>query len=478
MKVLLIEPPKLRWEMMGDYVAPPVGLAQVAACLQQHNIDVSILDCNALEMSYDDIASQIRQTKPDIVGATCYTPFFYDSIRSMQFAKKINPEIITVLGGPHVTYTIEETLSNNDCIDFIVRNEGDRVFPELIDAISNNRSLAEVKGIAYRAGDTIIQTPQAPLVDVNQLPIPAYNLLPMQTYRFPVFGDFVSVTASRGCPHQCLFCSEWDFWGARWRPREIEFILEEIELLVKQYHISSIWFGDDCFNVDGDRIEQFCAGIIRRNLKFNWYFQGRADMIVHHQRLLPLMRKTGNRMVQIGIEAATDDELVALNKHLAQNQITQAVALLKKHDIVVQGMMIIGTRNDDPKSIMHKVRTMKWLDVDFPVFTFFTPFPGSKLFSQAKANGWLEIEDYSLYDMAHPIISTEHLSLSRLWYWYAWCYKSYFFDPIKLTKGLFSRNKWKRNSWWRMIDYSLKQIFRSLKRAFSLSKHIKGGVSK
>ena len=478
MNVLLIEPPKLRWEMMGDYVAPPIGLAQVAACLQQHNIDVSILDCNALEIGWGDMDSQIREAKPHVIGATCHTPFFYDSIRTMQLAKKINPKFITVLGGPHVTYTVEETLSNYDCVDFIVRNEGDAVFPQLIHAISNNQPLARVKGIAYREAGKIILTPQAPLVDVNQLPIPAYHLLPMQTYRFPVFGDFVSVTTSRGCAHQCLFCSEWNFWGARWRPRDVKLILEEIDLLINRYQISSIWFGDDCFNVDGDRIEQLCTEILRRNLKFNWYFQGRADMIVRHQRLLPLMRKAGNQMIQIGIEAATDEELVTLNKRLKQNQVKQAVTLLKEYDIVVQGMMIIGTRSDSPKSIMQKVRTMKWLDIDFPVFTFFTPFPGSKLYQEASANGWLETEDYSLYDMAHPIMSTEFLSLPELRHWYAWCYKSYFFDPIKLTKGLFSRNKWKRDSWWRMTDYSVKQIYRSMKRSLSLIKYIKGGTSR
>ena len=169
-------------------------------------------------------------------------------------------------------------------------------------------------------------------------------------------------------------------------------------------------------------------------------------------------------MVQIGIEASTQQELEQLNKKLALDKVAQAVELLRKYAIVSQGLMIVGTRSDSAESIMHKVRYMQSLDVDFPVFTMFTPFPGSDIYQEAKANNWLETEDYSLYDMANPAMSTQHLTRKQLTASFRWCYSAYYANPFRLVRGLVSRNDWKRRVWRHMLKFTLKQIARSLTR--------------
>lgn len=464
MKVLLIEPLKVIWEMMRPCIPVPLGLVQLAAVLEEQKIDVKIIDCTALNISRHDLAEAIREEQPDIVGTTALTSFLYNAVKVAEVAKDVDPRIVTVLGGPHVTYLPEETLRENAAIDIVACGEGERVIIDLVRCIERGGQLSQVKGIGFRSNGSVILTELQPLVDLDELPLPAYHLLPMEKYNFVLLGRFATVIASRGCPHRCTFCSEWRFWGGRWRQRDPKKIGDELELLVRKYKIESIWFGDDCFNVSAEMIRGICDEIKTRNLDFNWFYQGRADLLVEHRDLLPVMRETGNRMVQIGIEAATDRDLEEMNKNLSLDKVAEAVKLLRDHDIVAQGLIIVGTRSDSADSIIQKVRYMQRLDVDFPIFTMFTPFPGSDVYNEAKANNWLESEDYSLYDMSNAVMPTKHLTIKQLMASYRWCYATYYMNIWKLAKGLLSRNDWKRKIWRHMLKFSLKQMVRTWTR--------------
>jgi anaerobic magnesium-protoporphyrin IX monomethyl ester cyclase len=464
MKVLLIEPLKSIWEMMRPCIPVPLGLVQLAAVLEEQKIDVKIIDCTALNMGRRALSEAIQEEQPDIVGTTALTSFLYKAVEVAKVAKNVDPRIITVLGGPHATYLPEETLRKNAAIDIVACGEGERVITDLVSCIERGGQLSQVKGIGFRSDGSVILTEPQPLVDLDELPLPAYHLLPMQKYYFAILGRFATVIASRGCPHRCTFCSEWRFWGGRWRQRDPKKIGDELELLVRKYKIESIWFGDDCFNVSAEMIRGICDEIKTRNLSFNWFYQGRADLLVEHRDLLPVMRETGNRMAQIGIEAATERELEEMNKNLSLDKVAEAIKLLRDHDIVAQGLIIVGTRSDSADSIIQKVRYMQRLDVDFPIFTMFTPFPGSDVYNKAKVNNWLEIEDYSLYDMSNAIMPTKHLTREQLMASYRWCYASYYMNIWKLAKGLLSRNDWKRKIWRHMLKFSLKQMVRTWTR--------------
>jgi anaerobic magnesium-protoporphyrin IX monomethyl ester cyclase len=467
MKVLLIEPPKKPWEMMGDFIAPPIGLAQLAAVLETAGVHVEIVDCNASFLTWQDLERTIADRQPTVVGASAMTTFLPTAARVMQMAKAIDPQIFTVVGGPHVTFMTEETLENHPEIDVIGRGEGEKVIGELVACLAEDGDLTQVPGIAFRRDGQVLQTPPAEAVDVDQLPLPAYHLLPMQTYYFIIFEKFCTVLASRGCPFHCLFCAERGFWGPGWRPRDAEIVGEELELLCRKYDRECVWFGDDCFNVDGEHMGLICEEILRRDLKLNWYYQGRADLLIKHQEYLPLMRRAGNLMVQIGIEANSDEELRSLRKNLTGEQVEEALALLREHGIVCQGMMILGTRQDDANSILRKVDYLKWLDVDFPVFTIYTPFPGTEAYNEAKRKGWLETDDYALYDMAYPIISTEHLSRKQVIGLYNRSFASFYTDPAMMLRGLCSSIPWKREIWRYMLKFAAKLYLRRYVRLFS-----------
>jgi len=464
MHVLLVEPPKIPWEMMGDVAALPLGLAQLAACLEQTDIPVEVLDANALKIGWDGMEAAIARTDPDLIGMTVYTPYVPEVSRAVRVARQAAPQAVIALGGPHVTFTAEETLATMPEVDVVARGEGDQTIVELARSLEEGNNLEGVPGISFRRDGQVVETPVAPLLDPASLPMPAFHLMPMERYYFASLGGpFATVVTSRGCPFRCTFCSEWPFWGGGWRPHDPQQVVEQIDLLVNRYGRKNIWFGDDCFNVNGDHIAAICEGILQRGIDVNWYYQGRADLVVKYKDLLPLMRRAGNRMVQIGIEASNDEQRDALNKQLRTETAEEAVRLLRQHDIVCQAMLIVGLPGDSPRTFEEKVHLVNRLDVDFPVFLVYTLFPGAPDYDKAIAEGWIELPaNYAHHDMAHVLVPTEHMNPRQIYDYTRWAWTTVYLNPIRLARNLLSRNKWRRQNWWGMLVYIAKQTVRSL----------------
>jgi radical SAM superfamily enzyme YgiQ (UPF0313 family) len=464
MRVLLLEPPKIPWEMMGDVVAPPLGLAQLAGCLEEARIPVEILDANALEITWKQLGEAIAQTRPDLVGMTVFTPFVPEIARAASVAREAVPGATIVLGGPHATFTSEETFQTMPEVDLIVRGEGDQIIVDLARALEAGDGLEDVPGISYRRNGDVVENTAPPPLDPALLPNPAFHLMPMERYHFASLGGpFATVVASRGCPFQCTFCSEWPFWGGGWRRHDPEKVVEQIDVLVNRYGRKNIWFGDDCFNVDGRHMSAICEGILERGIDVNWYYQGRADLVVKHKDLLPLMRRAGNRMVQLGIEASNDKQRDELNKQLLTKTVEQAVELLREHDIVCQGMQIIGLPSDTPRTIEQKVGLANRLNVDFPVFLVYTLFPGAPAYAEAIDQGRLDFpRDYARHDMAHVLVPPDKMTPKQVYNYTRWAWTSVYLHPVRLARNMLSRNAWRRQNWGGMLVYIGKQAVRNL----------------
>ena len=464
MRVLLVEPPKTPWEMMGDVVALPLGLAQLAGCLEEAGIPVEVLDANALGTGWQGLGAAIAESHPDLIGITAFTPWMPDVQSAVRVARQAAPQALIALGGPHVTFTAEETLETNPEVDVVARGEGDQIIVDLARAVEAGDGLDAVPGITHRGNGGFVTNPSPSPLDPFSLPNPAFHLMPMERYHFASLGGpFATVVASRGCPHQCSFCSEWPFWRGGWRKHDPERVVDQIDELVNRYERKNIWFGDDCFNVDGDHVAAICEGILERGIDVNWYYQGRADLVVKHKDLLPLMRRAGNRMVQLGIEASNDEQRDAVNKRLSTETVEEAVPLLRQNDVVCQGMLICGLPGDSPRTFDEKVRMVNRLDIDFPVFLIYTLFPGAPDYDRALAEGWIDPpEDYSRHDMAHVLMPTEHLSPAQIYAYTRWAWITVYLNPKRLLRNLGSRNSWRRQNWWGMLVYIGKQTLRNL----------------
>jgi len=458
MKVLLVDPPKPQWRLLGDAVMPPIGFAYLASVLRENGIEVKILDCSATQTDWDALRRRIELEHPDILGSGCATCHHEEARKVFKIAKQVDPEIITLAGGPHFSLATNYCLDECADVDYVAVGEGEYTLLEFCEELEKSPpNLKKVRGLALRTKSGPRLTAPRPLIqDLDQLPFPAWDLLPMDKYHIPVWGNKLTMLlTSRGCPFSCSFCSERVFWGGKWRGRSAEKIVEEMEIMNTKFGKKFVWFADDTFNLDRKRNESFCNALIERHLDMEWAFEGRTDLILRDRDLLGKMVKSGLFWILIGVEFSSLAELQAYGKGLEPEDIEETFRELKRYDIVTQAMFIVGTHEDTKESIMEKLRFAKKLEPFFVIFSPLTPLPGTKVYNKAKENGWVEIQDFSKYDFAHAIIHTKALSRQEVDALILDCYKHFY--GISRLRHLFSRNKHKRGITRYLLDLMFKE---------------------
>ncbi len=475
MRVLFVEPPKDFWFIMGEYLPPPLGILQLAAYLENKNknVEIEVLDCQAKHLGWKGLEKHIESFQPDIVApsgfATCSA---YTVIRTLELAKKVNPNILTVAGGQHFTATASESLKTYPEIDVIVRGEGEQTFVELIQALSEKSSFSQIKGISFRHGRKILHNPSRPLIgNLDDLPFPGYHFVEdvIDKYHFKMMASskagYALIEGSRGCPHRCTFCSQWKHWGGIWRGKSPKRIADEMEFCFQNYGIRFLWLTDDNFGL-GKRANDLCDEIIQRGISDDimWFMQVRSDDIIKYRDILPKMRKAGNRWILVGLESHSSASLDAFNKEIRPEDAKTAIKLLKESDIFAQATLIIGERKDTAESIADLRKFVNDVDPDLAIFMTLTPFPGTELHEMAKRNGWIEDDNWANYDMAHAIMPTETLTRKEVQEELYKCYRSFYGSLGRRLKGLFSKNKLKRKTYRYLASQGLLKELRSLFR--------------
>jgi len=314
MRVLFVEPPKDIWFVMGEYKPPPYGIIQLAAFLEREapDIDIKVLDCNAMKVTWEKLEDHISAYQPDIVAssslATCNT---YAVARTLQATKKVVPEALTVTGGQHFTATAQESLKSYPEIDTIVRGEGELTFTELVSSRMNGDKFEDIQGITFRDQDTIKMNPDRPLIeDINDLPYPGYHLVKdhIHEYHFEAMSGsdapYALIEGGRGCTHTCSFCTQWNHWGCKWRVKTPSRIADEFAYCYNEHGFRFIWLTDDNFG-PGARSIELADELIARNLgdDFMWFLQMRVDDVLNIKHHLPKMRRSGLQWVMMGIES-------------------------------------------------------------------------------------------------------------------------------------------------------------------------------
>ncbi len=455
MKILFVEPPKDYWFVMGEYLPPPYGILQLAAFLEQKHKDaeIQVLDCNAEGLDWSGLEKRIESFNPDMVAssalATCNT---YISVRTLEIAKKVNPNVVTVVGGQHFTVMAEESLKTYPEIDVIVRGEGEETLTELAQTVSDDQPFSVVNGISFRNNGQIIHNPPRPLIEnLDSLPFPGYKYVEhlLQKYHFTGMAGnktrYALIEGSRGCPHQCSFCTQWRHWGSEWRIKSPKRIADEFEFCYENYGSRFLWLTDDNYGL-GKRASDLGDELISRGFADDimWFMQVRCDDVVKHADVLPKMRKAGLRWVLLGVESHNASTLDSFRKKTTPDDARKAVKLLKKNDIFSQGMFIIGQRQDTAKSIANLRDFVNDLNPDLAIFAILTPFPGTAVFEEAKQNGWIEDWNWANYDMVHAVMPTESLSVKEVQEELYNCYRSFFGSWSRRIGGIFSSKALKR----------------------------------
>ncbi len=409
MRVLLVQPPS---PGIYDFIGlklPPLGLAYLAAsCRHRHTVHIVDLQVEEKRRFREALETC------DLVGITATTSTFPEALNIAQEAKKARR--IVVMGGYHVTFQDEEALQSG-FVDYVVRGEGEEIFPALLDALESGTPPERVPGISFLRDGRLIRTPLLlPPQDLDALPFPARDLLPLSRYWMTQLeGEpLVNVVTSRGCPFACTFCASSRFSGRRWRARSPENILRELEILYFDYGFRAVAFVDDNFTLQPERVECLCEEIGRKKLRLKWWCFSRADTIVRYESLVKKMAKAGLRMVYLGLESAEKAILEDYGKQLTAEVARKAVEILRKYGVKSWGSFILGGLRETRATVQKTIEFARKIRPDIVQFSLLTPFPGTALFEELKRERRILHFSWSLFDGAHPVVHLDALKPQEL----------------------------------------------------------------
>lgn len=458
MKVLFVNPPQTasKYKFMG-VIAPPLGIAYMAGVLQENNIDVEILDASAEDMDFKDVEKELLKRKPDLVALTALTPTIGRSLETAQVVKETLPDSIVVMGGYHPTFNFIETLEDEN-VDIVIRGEGEYIMLNLVQALENQSSLHDVKGIVFEDKNSkeIVVNPEAPLIqDLDELPFPALNLLPMKKYRLlDMDTHMTTMITTRGCPMQCSFCSSAAMHGKKIRERSVENIVDEIEYLKTNYNIDTIAFMDDTFTLKKRKVMAICDEILKRNIEIMWGCTSRVDTL--DEKLLKKMKEAGCITIFIGVESADQQQLDNMCKNTTIAKIENAFKIAHKLKIRTIASVALGMPGDT-KEIMNKtVKFVHKLKPNYAIYSLATPYPGTRFYKEAFEKNLIKIKDWSKYTLITPILETIDCSLNDMRKIQAKAFMKFYLRPHYIIRQFLQDG-----------PYLLKTIFGVIKTALS-----------
>jgi len=381
-------------------------------------------------LSNTEIADKVKRWSPDVV--VIEIPFSGWSKTAFEVAstvKGINKDIITVLEGQHPSARPEDCLANPN-VDFVVMGEPENAIFELIDAVGKEtRNLKKIRGIGFvKNGVPVFTSPRPLLEDLDSLPFPARHLLPMEEYNsavkeIPLRGEinkpWTIMITSRGCPYNCVFCTHHIVWGRKWRGRSPENVVDELQHVIKTYHVKQIDFLDDNMTLDRKRMENICDLIVKRGLSIEWFTPNgvRADTL--DEKLLKKMKRSGCKKIRVapesGVQRVVDQ---VIKKNLDLRSVERAVVLCKKVGIKVGCFFVIGLIGETKEEIEETIKfayKLRQLGADSFIFSIATPVYGTRLYEQAKRGGFLRecFSDEALA-AAEPLIETPEFTADEL----------------------------------------------------------------
>ncbi len=388
--MILINPRSTKFGIFDRYVplSVPIGIGSLAGYLLSRNIRVEVIDEHARPFTQEVLAEAVSNvSRPYVFGISVLTACVQRSYEIARMIKSSYPESKIIFGGIHPTVLPDEIMANNDA-DFVIRSEGEEVLLKLYEAIVSGADLSGIKGLSYKKDGAVVHNGDAQLPDLSTLPAFPYNIFDKYSQRY----NFGFIASSRGCPYDCIFCSQRSISGQSFRYAPVGIVIDEIDLLINKYKQTHINFVDDNFTANKKRIVPLCEEMIRRRFyeKSTFDCQTRADAV--DEEILSILKKAGFRLINFGLETASERLMVILNKRETVKQNIEAVRLAKKHGFGVSGTFIFGLPTETREERWQAYRLAKELDLDYVRFNNATPYPGTRLYEIARAEGRLFIE--------------------------------------------------------------------------------------
>jgi anaerobic magnesium-protoporphyrin IX monomethyl ester cyclase len=439
-RVALVNPPALAG-VFHHHPYLPMGLAYLAAVLEEKGNEVLVLDCIASGVDQNLLKQKLAEFNPNIVGISSMTPMVLSTMMASKGAKEACPNATVVLGGPHATFMDKEILQNESSVDIVVRGEGEFTLADLAQRVVNGVGLNSAEGITYRHQGQIVQTPSRPYIqNLDELPYPAYKHFPLEKYR--LFGKlFFPVITSRGCPFQCNFCTTSRILGKQYRVRSPKNIGHELEVLKREYGADSFTFYDDTLTLDKKRLYDICDEIKSRKINIPWDCQTRVDQI--SEEMFARMKANNCQQVFFGAESGCQSVLNAVNKRTTVEQNEAAIKMAKKAGLFVAISIIIGYLGETAEMRKETFDFIRRAEPDDVYLCIATPYPGTELRKEVEQLGYKMSGDWSRYDTTTPVFENpllsdeEALRLRKEFY-------DNFYSPKYALRHTFKRNFYSR----------------------------------
>ncbi len=434
LKALLFALPDVIYGFDLFIKAPNLGLVSIAANTDE--AEVKVADLVLVKDSVRYVEDALRLHRPDIVGFSCMTFQYPTAVRLAKVVKEVDRSIKVVFGGYHPTLTYQEP--QPDCIDFIVRGEGEQTFHELILALKGRMRIEDVKGLSFKSDNGEFKHNEArALLNLDTLKIPARDARLLKG--FHACGRPLDVVeTSRGCTLGCRYCCIQGMYGRSFRTYKIDRVLDDIYDAVR-HGAKSILFVDDNINLDNKRFRRICEAIIDHGLHHIHYYIQASVYGLSEPAIIQIMAKAGFKVVFLGIESMIHTNLSFLSPKKS-NVYTSATTFkvvreLREQGIIVLGGFMLGNPEDSTAEFWYHLEQARRLKVDLPIFFLSTPYPGTKLREELRKLGLItNADDYSRYTCFDANIRTKNLSsedidelewrLYHEWYktfgWFLW----------------------------------------------------------
>lgn len=422
-------------EIATGHEVPPQPLLYLASVLREKGFSVEIIDANAYRWSSKKVVDYIIEKAPLCAGITAPTMLISTAGLISEKIKEANPEIITLVGGPHISAMPIETMKHYPHIDIGVVGEGEGTIVELIAKLKklNKRlDLKEIKGIAFRSNNEVKLTEKRPYIDdLDTLPYPAWDLLPdiLKHYQQSVARvdklPAISIITSRGCPYQCTFCAR-NVFGNKIRAHSAAYMINLIKFLISKYKVKSLCIEDENFVIFKKRLIELCQMMIDEKLGITWSCASSINEI--NPDILKLMKKAGCWQISFGIESGSQDILDSIKKGTKLERIEYALKITKEAGIMTKGYFIIGHLRETEETIKKTINFAKRIALDDFQMSHLVPFPGTEIYAQAGKFGEFN-NDWSQMNIWTPLFIPRGFKKADLEYWSKKAFREFYFRP-------------------------------------------------
>jgi anaerobic magnesium-protoporphyrin IX monomethyl ester cyclase len=405
-RIALVTPPHLEGVAHHPQF-PPLGLAYMAAVLEQNDFEVKIFDCPVGGISHEKLEAELSNFQATLVGIGSMTPTIESALKSAHVAKEACPDATVLMGGPHATFADTGILMAEESVDIVVRGEGEETILELAKQLPELKSIGTVKGITFRRDNQLVQTSTRPFIqNLDSLPRPAYHLVPVEKY-WIAGRKLLPIMTSRGCPFQCPFCVASEMFGPRFRARSTKNVLDELEWLRDEFGAEGIAFQDDTLTFDKKRATEICDGIIERKINLPWGCGTRADVVT--KEVLAKMSKAHCNETMFGVESGSQAMRDLLKKRVTNEQCENAVKWAKEAGMFVTVSVILGYPGETKETLKETLDFVRKIEPDDVWLCHATPYPGTELRALVESYGWKMSADWKLYNTMNPIFEDPRL---------------------------------------------------------------------